>query len=272
MGTASPMPMKTSCLVGLMSAATMPSTRPSRSTSGPPELPGLTAASIWMRPWRTWSVLGSWKLRSSPDIDAGGDRSVQAQRVADGERLAADVRRPRVAQRGRHEVGGQRVGVQYGGVLVRSLDGDGGVRFGAVGEGQLDGRGVRDDVQAGERVTLVVDDDAAAEAVGGAAGVACQLGLDQHQRGSHGCVRLLRECRRRYLRGQRGGDAVAHVGGGQRGWAREEGAVRDDRQQGRGHAGTEQAGPAEWCLQAARPARTSRRLSALHVLDQMRHR
>jgi len=42
--------MKTSCFVGLTSAVTMPTTRPFRSSSGPPEFPGLTAASTWIRP------------------------------------------------------------------------------------------------------------------------------------------------------------------------------------------------------------------------------
>ena len=54
-------------LVGLMSAATMPMTRPLRSSSGPPELPGLTAASIWMRSWRTGPPSVDWKVRPRPD-------------------------------------------------------------------------------------------------------------------------------------------------------------------------------------------------------------
>ena len=45
MGTASPMPANVSSSVGLRRAMTMPMTRPARSSSGPPELPGLTAAS-----------------------------------------------------------------------------------------------------------------------------------------------------------------------------------------------------------------------------------
>src|SRR5262249_39364819 len=48
-GTAKPMPMNTRCSVGFMIPVTMPTTSPSAVTSGPPELPGLTAASNWMR-------------------------------------------------------------------------------------------------------------------------------------------------------------------------------------------------------------------------------
>src|SRR5438093_4695851 len=46
-GTANPMP--TLPPAGLTMAALMPTTRPSWSTSGPPELPGLIDASVWMK-------------------------------------------------------------------------------------------------------------------------------------------------------------------------------------------------------------------------------
>jgi hypothetical protein len=45
MGTAKPMPMKKFCSVGLASPVTMPTTCAARLSRGPPELPGLTAAS-----------------------------------------------------------------------------------------------------------------------------------------------------------------------------------------------------------------------------------
>lgn len=57
MGTANPMPMKVRAGVGLRMAVTMPTTSPSSVTSGPPELPGLAAASNWIR-------LLSWRLPS----------------------------------------------------------------------------------------------------------------------------------------------------------------------------------------------------------------
>jgi hypothetical protein len=62
------MPANTSSFVGLSNAATMPITWPSRSSSGPPELPGLTAASIWIRPCRTTPLSSSSNDRSSPEI------------------------------------------------------------------------------------------------------------------------------------------------------------------------------------------------------------
>ena len=101
MGTARPMPTKTSSLVGLMSAVTMPTTWPSRLSSGPPELPGLTAASTWIRPWRT----GPSASRLDRPVEAGDDarahRGVQPERIADDEGLAADLDGVRVAERGR---------------------------------------------------------------------------------------------------------------------------------------------------------------------------
>ena len=45
----------------------MPMTCPSRFSSGPPELPGLTAASTWIRPCSTVPVVGIWNERSSPE-------------------------------------------------------------------------------------------------------------------------------------------------------------------------------------------------------------
>src|SRR3954454_24993282 len=48
-GPANPMPMNVRAGVGLRMAVTMPTTSPAMVTSGPPELPGLAAASNWIR-------------------------------------------------------------------------------------------------------------------------------------------------------------------------------------------------------------------------------
>ena len=81
MGTANPMPANASWPSGSASATTMPTTRPRLSSSGPPELPGLTAASNWMSPVHL--PLSVSAVRSSPEIDAGGHAVGQAERVAD---------------------------------------------------------------------------------------------------------------------------------------------------------------------------------------------
>ena len=49
-GMAKPMPLLPAAI-----AVLMPMTLPSASSSGPPELPGLIAASVWMRLLRDWS-------------------------------------------------------------------------------------------------------------------------------------------------------------------------------------------------------------------------
>ena len=48
MGTAKPMPMFPEPAPVVAMAVFTPTTRPWRSTSGPPELPGLMEASVWI--------------------------------------------------------------------------------------------------------------------------------------------------------------------------------------------------------------------------------
>ncbi len=43
-----------------------PTTRPRASSSGPPELPGLIGASVWITS-SIWKPLGAWISRPSPD-------------------------------------------------------------------------------------------------------------------------------------------------------------------------------------------------------------
>ena len=64
-GTAKPTPELCSAepLVAIWSA--MPMT-PAESTIGPPELPGLSAASVWTA-WATVKPLGAWIVRSRPE-------------------------------------------------------------------------------------------------------------------------------------------------------------------------------------------------------------
>jgi len=60
--------MKTLSSVGLYSALTIPTTEPSRATSGPPEFPGLTAASNWIRSVKTRFDSGDLYDLCNPDI------------------------------------------------------------------------------------------------------------------------------------------------------------------------------------------------------------
>ena len=75
MGTANPMPANASWPSGEASETTMPITRPWASSSGPPELPGLTDASNWMSPENVpWSVSA---VRSRPDMTPADTLSVR---------------------------------------------------------------------------------------------------------------------------------------------------------------------------------------------------
>ncbi len=69
MGTANPRPWLPPVSVAICSL--MPITRPSASISGPPELPGLMAASVWMPLGIRWP-LGACRVRPTaetmPDV------------------------------------------------------------------------------------------------------------------------------------------------------------------------------------------------------------
>ena len=124
-------------------------TWPAAFTSGPPELPGLMAASVWIRPSRaTPSVCEVAVLGRH---DAPGDRGLAAEveRVADGDHLVAH---PQVV--GRAELGGHQIvdalGLDHGQVVVgRAADQRGGV-LRAVGEHDGDVAEVADHVGVGE--------------------------------------------------------------------------------------------------------------------------
>ncbi len=67
----------------------MPSRLPSTSTSAPPELPGLMAASVWMK---FSKVFESQVVAFQRADDAHGHGLADAKRIADGEHDIADVR------------------------------------------------------------------------------------------------------------------------------------------------------------------------------------
>ena len=155
--------MNTSSSVGLTRAVTIPMTRPSRSSSGPPELPGLTAASIWMSPVQDLVAARRLERAVQPGDDAGADRAAEPERAAHGERLAALLDAP-LAEHRRDEAGWRFDGADDRDVVLRLGADDLARRLGPVGEGQPDAGRVADDVEAGQDVAVEIDDDAAAEA------------------------------------------------------------------------------------------------------------
>ena len=114
-GMAKPMPAEVPD--GLKMAVFMPISRPALSSSGPPELPGLIGGvgldHVVDRPLRR-----RLDLAAQGADDAGGQRLVQAERVADGEGLLADLQVVRRADGDRHQLRRRRVDVQHGDVLV----------------------------------------------------------------------------------------------------------------------------------------------------------
>ena len=86
----------------MITAVLTPITSPSEDTSGPPELPGLSAASVWMtssimRPFRELSE------RPSAETITGGHAGVEAQRIADRDHQLAAPQRLGIAQARRRQ-------------------------------------------------------------------------------------------------------------------------------------------------------------------------
>ena len=77
-------------------------TSPLKSTSGPPELPGLIAASVWMSS-RSGAALLLRERAVQPADDALRHRPVEPERVADGDDRLADAYLVGVAERGRRK-------------------------------------------------------------------------------------------------------------------------------------------------------------------------
>ena len=97
-GTARPSPTPATAVL-------MPTTRPRPSTSAPPELPGFSAASVWITSSTTRIVASGARRERAAERgdDPGGDRALEAVRVADRDHELADaqVAPRRRAARGR---------------------------------------------------------------------------------------------------------------------------------------------------------------------------
>ena len=128
-----------------------PITRPAASSSGPPELPGLIAASVWM----TSSIakpLGRGDAALERGHDAGGERALEPERVADRDRRVADADGAGVAERERVQVDLLGVDRQHREVGVGVLADHARRDRAVVGEGDADVERGGDDVRVGEDV------------------------------------------------------------------------------------------------------------------------
>ena len=166
----------------------MPTTSPSAVTSGPPELPGLAAASNWMRLVSTRLPSRRAVLALQPGDDARRDRRPDAEREADRDHLVAGRRGPPWSAAW---PGPDRRGPCCAFSTARSCSGcsddHGRVGLEPVEERHLDLVGAGDDVQVGEDDALVDDDHAGADAVLDVAVAVRVVGqpLHAHHRGAH---------------------------------------------------------------------------------------
>ena len=135
MGTANPMPANASWPSGSASATTMPMTMPRPSSSGPPELPGLTAASNWISPLRLPVSVSA--VRSSPETTPEDTLSVRPSGLPIATTDApTSAPPPRVAGT---TTCGSLAGVSRAMSVCLFGRGDGRSRHRAVGEGDDDG-------------------------------------------------------------------------------------------------------------------------------------
>ena len=160
-GMAKPMPTLPPPLPPVSICELMPITRPAASSSGPPELPGLIAASVWMHVVDLEAV-GRLDLPLQGRDDAGRQRALEAERVADRDRRVADLDAVRAAERERGQLARRRLDLQHRevGRLVAPDD----LRVDDVLVGELDGdlRRALDDVRVREDRAVAVDDEARA--------------------------------------------------------------------------------------------------------------
>ena len=139
---------------------TIPITCPPRLSSGPPEFPGLTAASNWMSP-RSVLPSGVSTVRSRPEMTPERQRAEVAERVPHGVRLVAHL--AAAAEHRRDDRLRGAVRDEHRDVVVGVGGDDPAVRPRAVDEGQPDRPRAVDHVERGQDRAARVDDHAGAE-------------------------------------------------------------------------------------------------------------
>ena len=142
---------------GAIVAVLMPTTRPAPLTSGPPELPGFSGASVWI----TLSIIrpdGARSVRPERGDDAGGDGALEAQRIADRHHHLPDPQRRRAPEFGVRQAAARQAqhrGVG-GGVLAHQRR----VQRLAVGERGTQPRRAGHHVRVGQHIAVGGEDHA----------------------------------------------------------------------------------------------------------------
>ena len=200
----------------------MPTTCPARSSSGPPELPGLTAASTWMRPSYRSSVSGSMNVRSRPETTPTVSVPYRPNGLPTTYASLPIRSAPGLPRIARGHVRREAHDLEDGDVGGRVAGHDGGGRGRAVGPGDVDVVGTGNDVERGEDLATVVDEHArAAAATLTRPGITRRLGRvalgrggarpDEDEGRANRLVDELRGGRRGRLRGERRRDGVGDV-------------------------------------------------------------
>ena len=145
-------------------AVFMPTTWPAALTSGPPELPGLMAASVWMRPSSVTPSAVEVAVLGRHDPAGDGRLAAEVEGVADGDHLVADLEVVGRAELGGHEVVDV-LHLDQGEVVVGGAADQRGRVLAAVGEHDGDVADAADHVGVGEHEPVGAEDDAGAGAL-----------------------------------------------------------------------------------------------------------
>ena len=176
----------------------MPTTRPPVSSSGPPELPGFTAASNWISPLMGSSLPGGVDWRPSPDTTPALNEATRPRGLPTANTSSPTRSADSASNGSRKNQAGRRGRRQNGDVPLPVHAGHGGGCPGAIREAEFNPPGAFDDVQGGKDVGLAVDDHSASHAKGIL--IARLVRLHNHHRRQYGLVDLGRHGR---IRGQR---------------------------------------------------------------------
>ena len=141
----------------------MPTTRPAASARAPPELPGLSAASVWITSSITRPALPDrvGSDRPNPLDHPRGDGSSQPQRVSDSDHELADPQIIRIAEADRAS-GDLRAGADDRQIGERIGTDDVNLRLGTVGEFGGTGLGIGNHVGIGQEVAVLREQDSGA--------------------------------------------------------------------------------------------------------------
>ena len=132
-----------------------PITSPAMLTSGPPELPGLIAASVWMKskPGAATSQRGAF-----PAHDAEGDRLLEPEGMAQRQHQLADAEAVRIPEVGDRQA--RRLDLDQGQVHPVVLADEASFEAAAVGELHLDALGIAHDVGIRHQIAVLPDEEA----------------------------------------------------------------------------------------------------------------